>query len=215
MAQPAPGTMATATAEQLTACLKAQSFSFMSMTAGNVPYDVPCTYISSVRNEPPGQSEPPFVLTDAQASAIAHSWSQLDDATKLAWYRAAVAAPAWNAWRATQTATFRVQLFSQFGTTAEAASPVQIALVDALEQAPRALHAAQDVVARIDNANARSDPAIRQRIENLAELSAMGQDDTLRAIVQGYSPQLPAGALLLSLHRAISVSCGSLLLPHA
>ena len=208
MVQQAPGSMATATAEQLVACIKTQPNSFMVMTSGNVPYDVPCTFISSVRNEPPAQSDPPINLTDALFGATAQSWAALDDALKLSWYRAAISGAAWNAWRSTQNATFRVQLFAEFGTTVEAASPVQTALVDALEQAPRAAQAAQEVVARIDNANARSDSAIRKQIENLAELSAMGQDDTLRAIVQGFSPQLPAGALLPLL---VASSCTSML----
>lgn len=190
IAQPVPDSLALASAEQLTECMCAHPRTLMTVSAPGVSYDVPCSWMSVVYQIPPRQEDPPFDLTDEEKTALAGNWAALTDGARVAWYRAAVSGAMWGTWNLTQTASFRYILFAQFGTTVDTASAVQTAIIDAIEQAPRAAAAAQVLV---NNTTVRSTPDLRQRIINLAELAAMGQDDTLMPIVQGFRSDVPAG----------------------
>jgi hypothetical protein len=197
--------LATASAEQVTACLRAWPLTLVTAaTTADPPvtYDIPSSFVSAFFRIAPHNTHPPFILTVDEMNSVASDWAALPDSEKLDWYRGAVLAPMWADYVSKQHASFRVGLFRLFGASPDAATDVQTALADAIEQAPRASLAAEEL---ISNTYIRSDPEIRKRISDLAELSTMGQDDTLRAIVQGFRPELPAGE-----YRFFSHCCGLL-----
>ena len=202
----APDSRELASADQLLAALRYSSgsdhiISLHGAAEGphaGLSFDIPVTYAARVVDLVP---EFPLILTSQQRGEVFDGWRGLSDQDRLRWLRSCVTDQAWQSYRATLHQSFRVNLFSKFGTVADSATMAQRSFVDAIEQQPEVRAAASDL---INNSTANSDPAIRQRVKDLMTISSASQDDTLRSILRGFGPDISSGgphSYFLPLHR--------------